>query len=218
MKPLVVSHGFTSGIESNLHTALAFAGSGIACLVFDFGGGSPLSLSQGKFEDVSVPTEVQDLESILDWVKEHYAFKDIFLLGSSMGGFVSAIVAAKNPDIKGLMLIFPAFVIPDDARAILGISGSVSPDSPALRENLKKEVLEAHASLNFEKAIQGYSGPVLLIHGDKDAIVPLSYSQKAKEIYKDARLLVYKDQGHGFDMKHKVLADDECIGFVKAFS
>lgn len=212
---VIVSHGFTSSTQSNIHTAIDFVANDIACLIFDFAGGSKISISQGKFEDVSVVTEVDDLENVIKWVRENYNFKDLFLLGSSMGGFVSAIAAAKTKGIKGLMLLFPAFVIPDDARGILKQDGSVSDVSPAVREGLKKEVLEAHAAIRFEDAIKDYQGPVLLIHGTEDKIVPLSYSQKANEIYQDSNLVIYPSQGHGFDWNHKVLADEACIEFVK---
>ena len=41
---------------------------------------------------------------------------NIFLLGSSQGGVVSAITAADNSeDIAGAVLLYPAFVLVDDA-------------------------------------------------------------------------------------------------------
>ena len=42
----------------------------------------------------------------------------ILLMGCSQGGFVSALVAAKNNfPIEKLVLFYPALCIPDDARA-----------------------------------------------------------------------------------------------------
>ena len=41
----------------------------------------------------------------------------LFIQGESQGGFVGAYVAAQIPEkIKGLILWYPAFVIPDDAK------------------------------------------------------------------------------------------------------
>lgn len=48
------------------------------------------------------------------------------------------------------------------------------------------------------KAISTYDRDVLLIHGDADDIVPLSYSEKAVEVYSSSRLEVLHDAGHGF--------------------
>lgn len=215
---VVVSNGFTSSIESNIHTAIAFLENNIACLLFDFCGGSKAALSEGNFRDVSVQTEVSDLESVIHWVRSNYHFRDLFLMGSSMGGFVSAIVAAKEKDIRGLMLVFPAFVIPDDARAILRNDGSIREDSPALRESLPLPVLKEHAALDFEKEIRDYHGPVLIIHGTADPIVSLDYSKRALNVYDHADLSIYPGQGHGFDWKHKVMADKECVDFVEKYS
>ena len=39
---------------------------------------------------------------------------------------------------------------------------------------------------------------VLILHGDADNIVPLSYSEKALEVYSSARLEVFPGAGHGF--------------------
>ena len=43
--------------------------------------------------------------------------EQIFLLGASQGGVVSAITAAEHTDeIRGLILLYPAFVLIDDAK------------------------------------------------------------------------------------------------------
>lgn len=48
------------------------------------------------------------------------------------------------------------------------------------------------------EAISAYKKDVLLIHGDADSIVPLSYSEKVAEVYASARLKVLPEAGHGF--------------------
>ena len=48
------------------------------------------------------------------------------------------------------------------------------------------------------EAISAYKKDVLLIHGDADSIVPLSYSEKAVEAYDSALLEVLPGAGHGF--------------------
>ena len=46
--------------------------------------------------------------------------------------------------------------------------------------------------------IKAYEKKVLIIHGDADDIVPLSYSRKAVKTYSSADLKVIKGAGHGF--------------------
>lgn len=69
---------------------------------------------------MSVPTEVNDLETVIEYAQNRtYANPNkILLIGCSQGGFVSALTAAKHNDIVSkLVLFYPAFCIPDDARA-----------------------------------------------------------------------------------------------------
>lgn len=48
------------------------------------------------------------------------------------------------------------------------------------------------------KDIKSYKKKVLIVHGDRDDIVPLSYSRKAVKTYSSADLKVIKGAGHGF--------------------
>ena len=58
-----------------------------------------------------------------------------------------------------------------------------------------------------------YGKPVLILHGDKDAIVPMSYSERAAKAYKDAELHVVKDGGHGFQGE----TFERAMGFIDAY-
>ena len=57
---------------------------------------------------------------------------------------------------------------------------------------------EDAVSFDFYDLIGAYTGPVLILHGDKDPIVPLRYSQRAAEVFPNAELIVMPGQGHGF--------------------
>lgn len=46
--------------------------------------------------------------------------------------------------------------------------------------------------------IQDYEKDVLIVHGDRDSLVPLSYSERAVDVYPSARLAVIPGAGHGF--------------------
>ena len=58
-----------------------------------------------------------------------------------------------------------------------------------------------------------YEGPVTILHGDKDEIVPLSYSKTALKKYKNASLTVLEGQNHGFDTDGQAKA----IGLMEDF-
>lgn len=46
--------------------------------------------------------------------------------------------------------------------------------------------------------IGSYKKEVLILHGDNDGIVPISYSRRAVEAYSSARLETFHGAGHGF--------------------
>ncbi len=52
-------------------------------------------------------------------------------------------------------------------------------------------------------------GTYLAEHGTDDAVVPIAYSEKAADIYPDARLRVLPGEGHGFtaDAGEKVIRE-----------
>ena len=84
--------------KSVRHYAKLLASMGYASYCFDFNGGSAVkSKSSGKTVDMSVLTEVKDLEAVISYAKErsYTNSEQIVLMGCSQGGFVSALEAAK---------------------------------------------------------------------------------------------------------------------------
>ena len=46
-----------------------------------------------------------------------------------------------------------------------------------------------------------YQGPVLIIHGDEDDVVPVGDSVRAAKRYRNCRLSVIRGEGHHFDRR-----------------
>ena len=129
---------------------------------------------------------------------------------------MSTIEGAKlKNEIKGLILIFPAFVLFDDARELFK---SVS-DIPEVYNHRGTEVGKAY----FEKSLdynvyndmKNYDGKVLIVHGTSDNVAPISYSRRAIETFKDARLKEIPGAGHGFRGAQQEEATKAIIEFVK---
>ena len=117
----IVCHGFMAWQDTVRHYARELARMGYCAYCFDFCGGSVMKKGKndGQTTDMSVLTEMQDLEAVIDHVQSlPYNSKDLLLMGCSQGGFVSALTAAKHPGlVDKLVLFYPALCIPDDARA-----------------------------------------------------------------------------------------------------
>ena len=200
--PLAVfCHGFGSTMHSGDDFCKALASRGWAAYAFDFRGGSRNSTSDGSTLDMSVMTEVEDATLVLKKLgKEKFVDrKNVFLIGQSQGGEVAALTAADlKKDVSGLVLIFPAFVIQDDNHKKYSRLKDV-PDSTSYGFiTVGKPYFKDTWKLDPFKKIGKYKGPVLIMHGTDDQLVPISYSRKAAATYSNARLETFEGAGHGF--------------------
>ncbi len=113
---VICCHGLGGSYITNEDYAVSLASRGIAAYCFDFRGGGG-SRSDGETTDMSIMTEVSDIEAILD-ASSQWEFVDpdqIVLLGTSQGGAASAIAAARHKDeIAGAILLYPAFLMHDE--------------------------------------------------------------------------------------------------------
>ena len=188
---VIMSHGF-GGCQAEMSGwAERLAEMGLAVYTYDFCGGGR-GISDGDTADMTVLTEREDLETVLAYVQAlPYTDNDrIVLWGFSQGGFVSALAAARSGEqIRGLVLIYPAFCIPDDGRA------GVMPGTPGFDPDHISEILmagdmrvgkayvEVSQKIDIYREIVKYRGNVLIVHGLSDAMVNYNYSVHAYRAY-----------------------------------
>jgi len=200
--PLVImSHGFGGAHWPEDPFAADLARAGYLAYGFDFCGGGEMSRSDGSMLNMSVLTEADDLNGVLDALlaRPDVDPARVCLFGRSQGGFVSAYVAAKRPDdIAALVMFFPAFVLQDDARARADANGQFPETSCIAGKTVGRVYSEDAVSFDIYDMMGLYRGKTLIVHGDADKVVPLSYSQRAIACYEDAKLVVLPGQGHGF--------------------
>lgn len=214
---VIVSHGFQGSFRLCTAYTDALASAGYAVYAFDFCGGSTFSLSSGSFYDMSVLTELSDLSAVYDEVCR-LGFIDrekIFLMGESQGGMVSALFAAKRPaDVAGMVLFYPAFVIPDNAKLLYGSRENIPEWPYAFTMTVGRHYYLDTIDLDVYNTIKNYEGDVLLVHGDQDTVVPYVYSQKALEVYKNAELITIHGSNHGFVGQNLIDACAAAVNFI----
>ncbi len=216
---IILSHGFGSNSAEQQDYADAFFSHGLATYNFDFCGGGSTSRSEGTLLEMSVLTEAEDLNAVVDCFKGDPRFSAICLFGASQGGFVSAYVAARRPgDIGCVVLEFPAIVIQDDAKARRNPDGTFPETSNALGITIGRKYSEDAVSFDLYAMLGDYPGPVLILHGDRDPIVPLCYSKRAVEAFPKAELIVIPGQGHGFTGSVRTEAMENEARFFKVHS
>ena len=196
--PLVIlCHGFGGNMDLNRDYAMTLVNNGYGAFIFDFIGGGIDIKSEGSMLNMSVLTEAEDLMKVIETMKQRSDIDQdsIYLMGASQGGFVASYVAGRLPDlIKGLILLYPAFVLQHDARRR-------TPDYNQIEDTYDVFGITVGSI---------YTRDVLIIHGTKDRIVPISYSERAIKVYDHAKLKTIKDAGHGFHGKEKI----ECMEYI----
>ena len=121
---VILSHSSSLTHEAMKGYARAIADKGYVAYCFDFCGGSSQSKSDGNTDDMTVFTEVDDLKAVINDISllPEVDTDNIFLLGSSQGGLVSALTAEElTQHIKGLILFYPAFNIPEMVKMFSGL-------------------------------------------------------------------------------------------------
>lgn len=199
---VIIGHAFGCNYQRNMKYAVALAEEGFASYIFDFCGGGVGSKSDGTMLEMSVLTEVDDMKAVLEQVKEQpWADTDrIFLMGESQGGCVAALAAPDcAKEIRGLVLLYPALVVEEDTRKRCPDPENIPDEMQIFRYVVGRRYNEDALRLNIYENIGKYEEAVLIIHGDADEIVPLSYSERAADTYQNAKLVVLPGAGHGFE-------------------
>lgn len=201
--PVVIfSHGFDGYKRDFRVSAKYYAGHGIAGVCHSFcGGGRKDTVSGISTTQMNHFTEMEDLISIIeqirtwDWIDE----TKIFLFGSSMGGLVSAMTAeALKEQIRGLVLLFPAFCMLDNQETRFPKPEHLSENFEFWGVPLGEQFFEVSKDYVIWEHLGEYKNPVLFMHGTADNIVPIAYTHKAIKYYQDARLEIFLDEDHGF--------------------
>lgn len=216
--PLVIlSHGLGGNYTDNIDYAIELASHGIAAYTFDFIGGGG-NKSDGSISEMSVLTEVSDLDAVIEAVSNWNFVEDskIVLLGSSQGGIVSAISAAENTEtVDGLILAYPAFNVTDTIRTYIEDYSAI-PDSYDFGWiSLGRIYATDMWDYDVYEVIGNYNKPVLIMHGDSDELVPVEYSKKATDIYENATFYIVEGAGHGFEGDDLALAKEYIFEYLQ---
>lgn len=215
---VLLSHGYMGTHADFAEEAACFARHGFLALAYDFCGGSPASKSSGKSTQMSVLTEKEELLAALDYVKATGRADNerLFLMGASQGGFVSALAAAQRPEeICALILYYPALCIPDDWKRMYPRTEDMPENVNFWGMDLGRRYREDAGSLDPYREIVKFEKNVLILHGDRDEVVALSYSERAKESYRRAQLEVLEGEGHGFSPQKREWAQKQALRFLQ---
>ena len=195
---LILSHGLSLDHTLMMPYAEKLYKKGINTYIYDFRGGGYNCKSDGKISDMTIDTEKDDLNFIIDSLKkEDYVDEEqIYVGGHSQGGLVSSLVAPTRDDIKALFLFAPAYEIPDDMK---------EKDNPSqmnvlnlMPEYLGEKYINCAKNIDVFEEIKGYKGDVYIFHGVEDKRVPVEYSVMADNVYENSTVYLYEEGEHRF--------------------
>lgn len=197
---VILCHGMESTKEGTKHKRLGelLSSRGIAVLRFDF---SYVGESEGDFADLTFRGEVEDLAGAWDFFHARVA-GPIGLLGSSMGGTVALLFAAREPGVRALATIAAV------ARPVRTLAEIRPTELERWRKDgvysfggvrLKSSFLEDVETLDVLAACRSVACPTFLAHGDADRVVPCSDAEEiAASLGGDHRLKIYPGADHRF--------------------
>lgn len=209
-KVAVVSHGFNGTHHFARDYFETLAQLGYMTYTFDFPCGSLYSQSDNNTMGMSLLDEKEDLKSIVEYFynRSDVDTVGLVLIGESQGGLVSALAAAELQDrVSRLVLVYPALCIPDNWNSRYATPAEIPDTTRLWNVPIGRRFFEELRGMEVYKEIVRYRGPVQIIHGSHDRVVPLQYSERAGKCYREAHLDVISGAGHGFNLEERKLSN-----------
>jgi len=166
-----------------------------------------IAVRHGSSPKYLIPEIVGDVRKALEHVTEHaeeYGVdrEKLGVFGASAGGHLSLMLGTTTndkssgkdqPHVAAVVSIFP----PTDLRPYCEPSNPLREQFPALKFEASK--VDAHCPL---LQASKEDAPTLMVHGDKDELVPLWHSEKMQKAFQEVgvanELIVIEGAAHGF--------------------
>jgi pimeloyl-ACP methyl ester carboxylesterase len=186
---VVYLHGFASSPESR---KAHFFGEQLRQLGFAV---NVPDLAEGNFEGLTISAQLRVIERVS-------GLKPITLIGSSLGGYLAALYAARHPEVDRLVLLAPAFdfhrlwlsQLGPEQVATWRETGAIRVFHYAAGRELPLGYQLLEDASHFEPFPE-FRQPAVIFHGNHDPVVPVLYSSKFVEAHANAQL-VRLESGH----------------------
>ena len=223
---VILMHGIFSSKDYNPMPAIArcLTKAGIGSIRFDFNGHGK---SEGKLQEMTVEKEIADAMAVYQYVKALPYVSKIGFLGHSQGGVIASMTAGRLAaqgleEPARMVLLAPGAVIKEACQAGTFFNARFDPANPPEYikcwgfKKLGYEYLTTTQLLDIYGTASAYNGPVLILHGTKDTIVPMWCSERYKDIYGEkAELSVVDGENHTINRRRGEVVR-QVVDFFKA--
>lgn len=217
-KPVIICcHGFTGDkVGANqlmLNLGKGIAAEGFTVIRFDFAGSGE---SEGEFAAAtSVTGWREDLRNVVSWLRDRPEFErsPLYLLGHSLGGLI--VLTSDLAEIAGRIVLAPVIHPIENFRNIilgpdlwqLAVKGETIVNFYGKGFSLEPGFVADLLAENYAPltAASAYNTPLFIVHGDKDAAVPLPGSQELYHQYTGAKEIAVIDADHVFTGQHSTV-------------
>ena len=201
---VIICHGFqnTKTERKYIKLARALREQGILVFRFDFEGCGD---SEGRPRDITVEKEISDLKIALKTVLEKCDVNQdrIGFVGGSLGSVVVSLFAEKEKTAKTLVFWSQAF----DQKKLFENWYSQEDIEKIEKETViykgEKEIGKDYYLENSNKdysiILSKLNLPILIIHGEQDEDVPVEFSKRLAEKYKNITLEILDKANHKFN-------------------
>ena len=221
---VILMHGFLGSMKA---APLGFLSRmlvkhGYAVLRFDFDG---YGKSEGAQQENTVPKMIEDAKAIWDYASKLSFVNQIIFLGHSQGGVVAGMLAGRlekaGTPPAGLIQLAPASILKEYASKGKFLSVRCNPKNPpetisVYGFKMGREYILSAQTLPIEEESSWFTGPVCLLHGTKDKIVPLACSKEYDTLYRNSELHIISGTEHLF-LFHRQIVRRLIIEFLRQF-
>jgi putative redox protein len=216
----ILCHGMGSSKESEKFIMLGreMSARGMLALRFDFACSGE---SEGKFEEVTYSGEAEDIAAAYHAVAKNGVEK-IAVVGSSMGGTAALLFAAGGPPLAALATIaapvhpveFADRFLTAQQRRDWREQGFIIYNGMRLNATLLEDV----ERIDVAAAARKIFAPALVLHGDRDATVPVD---EGRQLYGalagPKRLVILEGADHRLTGAHLQKAVDETSEWLSEY-
>jgi pimeloyl-ACP methyl ester carboxylesterase len=152
-------------------------------------------LAEGDFTKLTISGQLKLIERLA-------RNEPVTLIGSSLGGYLAALYAARHVEVDRLILLAPAFCffelwtrqLGPDRLKLWKDQGTIS----VYHYGAQREMPISYQLLENAKQFEpfpNFSQPALVLHGSQDDVVPISYSLEFGRKHENTRV-IQLESGH----------------------
>ena len=200
---VLMGHCFTCSRHTRILRQVCedLAATGIMALRFDFSGNGQ---SGGNFSESSYTRHIGEMKTAMGFMAEQGA-NWFGLAGHSMGAAIALLTAAEEPNVRAVCgfagqytRIDPVDFLSRIEQDELRITGRVAFESRGRSLWLNESFFKDARRYDIPGSLKKLDRPVLLVHGDRDEITPVSQAYHGWELNPRAKLVIVDGADHMF--------------------